>query len=76
VTPTDHPTDQPTDDSQDFAGRVGIVTGAASGIGRAIATALVRRGATVVLADRNGEGAARAVGELGGGRGRTPPRWT
>ncbi len=34
-------------------GRVAFVTGAASGIGRAIATGLVARGAMVVLADRD-----------------------
>ena len=36
-----------------FMARVGIVTGAASGIGQALATALVNRGDTVVLADVN-----------------------
>jgi NAD(P)-dependent dehydrogenase (short-subunit alcohol dehydrogenase family) len=35
----------------DLAGRVAIVTGAATGIGKAIAADLVARGAKVVLAD-------------------------
>jgi 3-oxoacyl-[acyl-carrier protein] reductase len=36
-----------------FTGRNAVVTGAASGIGRAIAAALVRDGATTVLVDRS-----------------------
>jgi NAD(P)-dependent dehydrogenase (short-subunit alcohol dehydrogenase family) len=46
--------------------RVAIVTGAAQGIGRAIAGKLTEEGATVVVADLNGEGAEKAAGELGG----------
>jgi pyridoxal 4-dehydrogenase len=46
--------------------RVAIVTGAAQGIGRAIADKLVEEGASVVVADINGEGAARVAGELNG----------
>src|SRR5688572_19518584 len=41
-----------------------IVTGAASGIGRAIAGALGRAGASVVLADVDAPALARARGEL------------
>ena len=37
----------------DFGGRVIMVTGATSGIGRAVATELVRNGATVILHGRN-----------------------
>jgi 2-hydroxycyclohexanecarboxyl-CoA dehydrogenase len=42
-------------------GKVTIVTGAASGIGRAIALAAAREGATVAVVDQNAEGAADAV---------------
>ncbi|KQX74196.1 SDR family NAD(P)-dependent oxidoreductase [Aeromicrobium sp. Root472D3] len=44
--------------------RVAIVTGAASGIGRAAAVELVARGLDVVVADLDGDGAARVSGEL------------
>ena len=49
---------------REFAGRVALVTGAASGIGLACANALVREGAHVVLADRDGAGAAREAARL------------
>ena len=42
------------------------MTGAASGIGRAIATALAADGATVVVADRDDVGAQRAATDLAG----------
>jgi NAD(P)-dependent dehydrogenase (short-subunit alcohol dehydrogenase family) len=45
-----------------FEGKVAIVTGAASGIGRALASALVVRGASVVLADSD-EAGVRAVAD-------------
>ena len=48
-------------------GRVAIVTGAAQGIGKAIADKLAAEGATVVVADINGEGAERAAPEGGMG---------
>jgi 3-hydroxybutyrate dehydrogenase len=49
--------------STDFDGKRALVTGAASGIGRAIAEDLASRGARVVLADLNEEaGAAVAAG--------------
>ena len=47
-------------------GRAGIVTGAASGIGRASALALAAAGAAVVLADTNAEAGAQAAAELAG----------
>ena len=52
-----------------MAGRLGgkraVVTGAAQGIGRAIAAAFVVEGAQVLLADVDAAGAARAAAELG-----------
>jgi NAD(P)-dependent dehydrogenase (short-subunit alcohol dehydrogenase family) len=48
-----------------LAGRVGIVTGGASGIGRATAVALVHAGARVVIADLNEAGAQETIREAG-----------
>ena len=47
-----------------LADRVAIVTGAAAGIGRAIALAFAREGAHVVLADVNGAGVEQVRQEL------------
>jgi 3-oxoacyl-[acyl-carrier protein] reductase len=49
------------------AGSVAIVTGAARGIGRAIAEALAAEGARVVVADRDGDGAAQVADALTAG---------
>jgi rhamnulose-1-phosphate aldolase/alcohol dehydrogenase len=49
-----------------LAGRVALVTGAASGIGRAIAARLGAEGAAVVLADRDLAGAEVVAAGLGG----------
>lgn len=46
-------------------GTVAVVTGAARGIGRALATALHERGCRVVLADLDEDDARRAAAELG-----------
>ena len=48
-------------------GKVAVVTGAARGIGRAIAQRYVAEGARVVLADLNEGGAEAAAAEIGGG---------
>lgn len=45
-------------------GRVGIITGAAAGIGRAAAEAFAAAGARLVLADRDGEGVGRVAQRL------------
>ncbi len=52
-------------------GKTAIVTGAASGIGRATALAMVSEGAAVVVADLDGVAAERVVAEIAdlGGRG-------
>ena len=50
----------------DLSGRRALVTGGASGIGRACAEAFARAGASVTIADVNGEAASRVAAELGG----------
>src|SRR5258706_11106215 len=47
-------------------GKVALVTGGASGIGRGCAEILAREGATVVLTDLQDDKGAALVGELGG----------
>jgi NAD(P)-dependent dehydrogenase (short-subunit alcohol dehydrogenase family) len=49
-----------------LSGKSALVTGAASGIGRAVAARFAREGAVVAFVDRDGEAAAAAVADLGG----------
>jgi len=53
--------------TQSLAGRIIAVTGAGRGIGFATAREAVRRGATVVIGDVDGESAEMAAAELGQG---------
>ncbi len=54
---------------RELSGRVAVVTGGASGIGRATARLLGARGAHVVVADLNGDGASEVAEELLGAHG-------
>ena len=54
---------------RELSGRVAVVTGGASGIGRATARTLAARGAHVVVGDLNGEGARGVAEELVGRHG-------
>ena len=57
--------DEATDRLRTFSGAVALITGGASGIGCALARALVARGASVVLADRQFELAQKLAAALG-----------
>ena len=50
-----------------LAEKSALVTGAASGIGRAVARALAEAGARVVVADREADAGAHVAAELAGG---------
>ncbi len=47
------------------SGKVALITGGASGIGRGCARKLAAEGASIVIADRNAEGGAAVAAELG-----------
>ena len=52
-----------------FDGAVAVITGAGSGIGRATALALARRGGAVVIGDKEPDRAAAVAGEVTGAAG-------
>ncbi len=52
-------------DAGRFAGRLAVVTGGASGIGRACAELLLAQGATVAIADLDPGGTSAVAGEIG-----------
>lgn len=54
-------------DAGRFAGRRALVTGAASGIGKATAILLACEGAKLTIADRDAEGLSRTLAEIGTG---------
>src|SRR5262245_48623888 len=49
-----------------FEGKTALITGASKGLGRALAEALVKRGARVVLVARNKSELDRTLASLGG----------
>jgi NAD(P)-dependent dehydrogenase (short-subunit alcohol dehydrogenase family) len=51
---------------RDFSGKVAVITGGASGVGRAIAAKLASEGAKVVIADVDAESTAKTRDELAG----------
>jgi len=53
--------------SMEFQDRVALVTGGASGIGKAVVSALAARGARVGVCDLNAAGAEAVAAEIGGG---------
>ena len=58
----------------DLSGKVAVVSGAASGLGKASAIALAAHGATVVMLDRNEEGLAATAREIAAAGGRSVPK--
>jgi NAD(P)-dependent dehydrogenase (short-subunit alcohol dehydrogenase family) len=57
---------QPSDQEDPFEGRSALVTGGASGFGRAVARRLASAGCRVLIADLDAEGGERVAAEIGG----------
>jgi NAD(P)-dependent dehydrogenase (short-subunit alcohol dehydrogenase family) len=57
----------------DLTGRVAVVSGAASGMGRAMSLALAEAGASVMLVDRNSEGLEKTAANVAGMQGTAIP---
>jgi NAD(P)-dependent dehydrogenase (short-subunit alcohol dehydrogenase family) len=57
----------------DLTGRVAMVSGAASGLGRAMSLALAEAGASVMLVDRNSEGLEKTAADIAGMNGNATP---
>lgn len=51
-------------DSKDFSSKIAVVTGSAQGFGAGIARYLASKGASVVIADINAEGAKKTAGDI------------
>ena len=60
----------------DFSGKVALVTGAASGIGEAVARQLAISGAQVVVADLDRNAAGQVASSIGARARARPPRTT
>ena len=58
----------------DLSGKIAVISGAASGMGRASAVSLAAHGATVVMLDRNEDGLAATAGEIAAAGGRAIQR--
>ena len=58
----------------DLSGKIAVVSGAASGMGRAASLALAAHGATVVMLDRDEAGLAATASEIASAGGRSVPR--
>lgn len=58
------PAQAPARSRDRFAGKVAVVTGGGSGIGRETALAFAREGAAVIVADINAEGAGQTVAQV------------
>lgn len=62
-----------TDHWLGLAGMTAVVTGAAGGMGRAIALSFVAAGASVALLDRDAEGCSQLAAQINGAGGRAAP---